>query len=192
MPERFGAPSVGTSSGFGDRVAAVRFESFPSMLGREAVLTRGFPLIDVQAVGGLYDFLGLEIFPDPIRSQVVAALPRLSAKTFCAALARASHLDINSPLLAGLTANQRAAVGRVDAMRNVDPRVVRCALEDGVIVFDKETAFAPGFPRQHIFGAVRFLEGDFSTFQLIGGGAPPDAPLLAEMAGLVRSFTLTP
>src|SRR5438477_9815308 len=62
-PAAFGIASPGTNDGFGDRVSAVRFSSFPARYGGEAVLTRGFPLIDLQAAGGLYDSLTLEIFP---------------------------------------------------------------------------------------------------------------------------------
>ena len=59
-PSTFGLPAAGTNDGFEDRVAAVRFSMFPAMLGGEAVLTRGTPLIDLQAVGGLDDSLTLQ------------------------------------------------------------------------------------------------------------------------------------
>ena len=61
-PAAFGATSPGTNDGFEDRLAAVRFSTFPAMFGGEAVLTRGFPLLDLQAVGGLDHALTLEIF----------------------------------------------------------------------------------------------------------------------------------
>ena len=54
-PAAFGAPSSGTNDGFEDRVAAVRFAVFSSGIGGEAALTRGFPVVDLQAAGGLYD-----------------------------------------------------------------------------------------------------------------------------------------
>jgi hypothetical protein len=54
-PASFGEPSPGTNDGFGDRVAAIRFSVFSSGIGGEAALTRGSPVIDLQAAGGLYD-----------------------------------------------------------------------------------------------------------------------------------------
>ena len=74
-PAAFGAPSSGTNDGFEDRVAALRFAVFSSSgIGGEAALTRGFPVVDIQAVGGLYDAITLEIFPEPMRRQIVQAL----------------------------------------------------------------------------------------------------------------------
>src|SRR5215475_6448495 len=90
-PSTFGSPSAGTNDGFGDRAAAVRFSTFPATYGGEAVLMRGFPLIDLQAVGGLYDGLMLEVFPAPLRALVVAQLPRMTAASLCAALAQPRH-----------------------------------------------------------------------------------------------------
>jgi hypothetical protein len=80
-PDTFGTTSPGTNDGFGDRVAAVRFSRFPASLGGEAALTRGFPLVDLQATGGLYDGITLEIFPEPLRRIVVDQLPRLTIST---------------------------------------------------------------------------------------------------------------
>ena len=68
-PTTFGNPLPGTNNGFGDRVAAIRFSLLPPSplrLGGEAALTRGFPLVDLQAAGGFYDAITLEIFPDPL------------------------------------------------------------------------------------------------------------------------------
>ena len=59
-PAAFGTVSAGTNDGFEDRVAALRFSG---LRGVEAALTGGFPLVDRQAVGGLYDSITLEIFP---------------------------------------------------------------------------------------------------------------------------------
>src|SRR5436853_7658332 len=69
-PASFGATSPGTNNGFGDRVASIRFSAFSSgvrrgevVLGGEATLTRGFPMVDLQVAGGLYDALTVEVFP---------------------------------------------------------------------------------------------------------------------------------
>ena len=65
-PASFGEPSPGTNDGIGDRVAAFRFSVFSSGIGGEAALTSGFPVIDLQAAGGLYDANALEVFPEAI------------------------------------------------------------------------------------------------------------------------------
>jgi hypothetical protein len=187
-PESFGTTSPGTNDGFGDRVAAVRFSQFPAVLGGEAVLTRGFPLIDLQAAGGLYDSIALEIFSAPLRTLVVGELPRLTAANFCAALAQPTHVDTTLGAFAVLPPEQRAAIERTDRLRNANPRVVDCALTGDVVKFDKQRAFAPEYPIQHVYGAVRFLTGSFSTFQVIAGGGPPPRSTLDAIEAVVRSF----
>src|SRR5262245_7245814 len=77
-PASFGEPSTGTNDGFGDRVAAIRFSVFLSGIGGEAALTRGFPVIDLQAARGLYDAIALEVFPVGLRRQIVGALQPLT------------------------------------------------------------------------------------------------------------------
>jgi len=76
-PSAYGSIGPGTADGLLDRVASFRFDAFPARFGGEPVVTKGFPLIDLQAVGGLYDSLTLEIFPEPLRTRVVSQLPRL-------------------------------------------------------------------------------------------------------------------
>jgi len=188
-PRSYGAPSPGTNDGFNGRVS-VRFASPPAALGGELVLTRGFPYVDIQAVGGLYDSIALEVFPDAPRARIVAQLPRLTTANFCDALGRATHIDVDAPPLASFTPQQRDIIRRLDLTRSVDPKVMRCEVANGVIVFDKETAFQAGAPRQRIFGAIRFVEGDVSSVQLVAGGAAPPAGLVDEIAAIVRSVTL--
>jgi len=48
----------------------------------------------------------------------------------------------------------------------------------------------PGYPAQHVYGAVRFLRESVSTFQLIAGGAVPDRATLTTIDDLVASFRL--
>jgi len=196
-PASFGAISPGTDSGFADRVAAIRFEDFSSgtsrsgvlpTLGGEAVLTRGFPLIDIQAAGGLYDAITLQIFPDATRVAIVAALPPLRAATFCAAIGREQHLDPNSPALQSLTPQQRATVAQVDAMRHANPRVLQCAADGETVTFDEEVGVAGG-ARLRVYGAVRFLTGEYSTFQLVRGGSAPDPAVLLTITSVVKSWS---
>jgi hypothetical protein len=189
-PFSFGSPGAGTNDGFGDRLAAIGFSSFPARLGGEAVLTRGFPLVDLQAAGGLYDGITLEVFPEPLRKLVVTQLPRPTAANLCATLAREQHLDPGLPAFASLTLTQKDAISRTDRMRNAVQRVVDCRISGDTVTFDKERASGPDAPTHHVYGAVRFLDELFSTFQLIAGGdAPPDSAALDAIAGVVRSFT---
>ena len=189
-PASFGDPSPGTNDGFGDRVAALHFAAFSHQaIGGEAALTRGFPLLDLQAAGGLYDAITLEIFPDAARKAVLAALARLTPSTLCDALARETHLD---PATVALPANLRTAIPAVDRMRNLSPRVHRCDVSGETVVFDKEVVTTAGGPRQHVYGAVRFLAAPDSTFQIIRGGPAPAALLLDQLSKLVESFERLP
>jgi hypothetical protein len=187
-PSTYGSIGSGTADGYLDRVAAFHFSSFPARFGGEPVVTKGFPLIDLQALGGLYDSLTLEVFPEPLRARVVSQLPRLTLTNFCEALALPRHLDPGLPAFASLKPQERDAIGGTDVMRNTSPRVIGCRTSGDTITFDKERAFAPGYPAQHVYGSVRFLTGPYSTFQLIAGGEAPDPSLMKAIEDLVRSF----
>jgi hypothetical protein len=188
-PAAFGAPSTGTNDGFEDRVAAIRFATFSSGIGGEAALTRGLPVVDIQAVGGLYDAIALEVFPEPLRRLIVQALPPLNAGSFCQLLAEEQHLDPQSQALSQLTAQQRGAIASTDRMRNVNPRVVQCEVSGTTVTFDKEVGFQAGGPRQHVYGAVRFLEPPYATFQMVRAGPASDPVALRQMTAVVMSWT---
>ena len=188
-PSSYGSIGPGTDDGFLDRLAVFHFSSFPARYGGEPALTKGFPLVDLQALGGLYDSLTLQIFPEPLRTRVVSQLPRLTLANFCAALAEPRHLDPALPAFASLKPQERDAIGDTDVMRNAGPRVIECRTKGDLITFDKERAFQPGAPLQHVYGTVRFLTGTYSTFQLIAGGEAPDAAALRATEDLVASFS---
>jgi hypothetical protein len=188
-PAEFGTPTPGTNDGFGDRVAAIRFEAFSAGVGGEAALTKGRPVVDLQAAGGLHDAITLEIFPEPVLRLVLQAVPPLTAATFCEAIARERHADIAAAGFATLRQEDRAAIEGADRLRNVAPRVVRCTLEGSTVTFHKEVSVQPGGARQHVYGAVRFLDPPYSTFQVVrADSAPPRATLLEQMAALVGSW----
>jgi len=187
-PAAFGAPSPGTDNGFNDRVTAIRFAVFSSGIGGEAALTRGFPVVDIQAAGGLYDEIALQIFPDPLRQRIVRALTPLRVSNFCQQIAQEQHLDPQDAALAGLTAPQKAAIASTDRMRNVTPRVLQCAVDGTMVTFDKDVTSQPGGPRQHVYGAIRFLDGPYATFQMVRAGPAPGAAVLSQMAALVTSW----
>jgi hypothetical protein len=188
-PAEFGASSPGTNDGFEDRVAAIRFAAFSSGIGGEAALTRGLPVVDLQAAGGLYDSIALEIFPEPMRRLIVQALPPLSVTNFCRQIAEEQHLDPQIAALAGLTVQQKSVIASTDRMRNISPRVVRCIVDGTTVTFDKEVASQPGGPRQHVYGAIRFLESPYSTFQVVRAGSGPSLAVLGQMTSLVKSWS---
>src|SRR5262249_23539539 len=190
-PSAYGSIGPGTADGLLDRVAAFRFSSFPARFGGEPAVTKGFPLIDLQALGGLYDSLTLEIFPEPLRTSVVSQLPRLTLANFCAALAAPRHLDPALPAFASLRPQERDAIGGTDVMRNTNPRVIACRVTGDMISFDKERAFAPGYPLQRVYGTVKFLSGAYSTFQLIAGGEAPDDALAGNIEEIVASLRMS-
>ena len=185
-PASFGAPQRGTNDGFGDRLAAVRFSGLTG-LGGEAVLTRGPLVLDMQALGGLYDPIALEVLPELTRRSVETQRMRVDIDTLCPALGTDQHL-------AAFTGSPQvlAAIMAVERMRNVMPRVVRCDVTGDRVVFHKEATFEAGTvsARQHIFGAVRFLTGGEATaFHIVRvGPSAPSTTELAELDALVRSF----
>ncbi len=97
-------------------------------------------------------------------------------------------MDTEKAAFVGLTPAQKEALIATDRMRNVDPKVVRCTVDGAVVTFDKEAAFTPGGPRQHVYGAVRFLDGAYTTFQMIRGGDAPSAQALDQLTAVVKSW----
>src|SRR5215831_17331212 len=110
-PSAFGATSPGTDNGFRDRAASIRFSRFPARLGGEAVVTTGFPLLDLQAAGGLYDGMALQILPEMLRVTVVNQLPRLSPANVCGVLNQTRHVNPDAAAFADWLAPQRQAIG---------------------------------------------------------------------------------
>lgn len=195
-PADLGTPSPGTNNAYGNRLAAIRFARFSAgvqngelVWGGEAALTRGFPLLDLRAAGGLYDGITIEIFPRPVRGVILKTLEPLTASNFCAGIGRERHVDPASAVFVSLTSRQREALGNVDQMGNISPKIVNCELREDTIRFDKEVAFQAGGPRNHVYGAVRFLREPYSTFQLIRGTSrAPSAALLDQITEVVKSW----
>lgn len=192
-PAEFGTPSAGTDNGFGDRVAAIHFSEFSAgvhagriILGGEAVLTTGPPQIDLQAAGGLYDAITVQVFPALVAATIRGALPRLTASNFCDALAREQHLDPADPRLSSLASAQKSAIPQADRMGNASPQVLSCDRAGETVTFTKRAN------QRYVYGAIRFLEGAYSSFQLIRGGADTPAPaMLRQITELVNSWRET-
>jgi hypothetical protein len=195
-PADFGAPSPGTDNGFGSRTASIRFVAFSAgvheglvILGGEAVLTSGPPQLDLQAAGGLYDPIALQVFPNRIAIAIRNVLPVLRASNFCDALRQERHLDPADARLSTLTVAQREAVARVDRMGNVAPKLLQCDISENTASFHKESALDPAGKQRHIYGAIRFLPPPYSSFQLVrGGGVAPTAELLRQITTVVNSW----
>jgi hypothetical protein len=189
-PAEFGAPSAGTDDGFRDRVAAIRFSEFSAgvragkiIFGGEAVLTKGSPQVDLQAAGGLYDGITLQVFPAPAALTVRSALPRLAAANFCDAIARERHADPSDPRLSSLTAAEKIALAQVDQMGNASPQVLRCDVSGNTVTFAKNSG------QRYVYGAIRFLPPPYSSFQLVrGGGEAPAPAMLRQITDLVNSW----
>lgn len=199
-PQRFGETSRGTNSGFGNRAAALRFANFSSgmrhgkiFLGGEAVLTKGRVTIDIQAVGGLYDAIGMEVFPDSLRKRLVKNLPALNASNLCGMLAREKHIDLGKKGLRSLSGKKKRGIRQMDRMRNIKPEMIFCKVSGSTVSFHKTATFKAGAvqSRQHIYGAVRFMRSPYSSFQLVRGGTdPPGEKTLDSMTALVNSIKI--
>jgi hypothetical protein len=187
-PPDFGNPEQGSDDGFRDRVAAVRFP-ITTTLGNQATLTKGRVLVDVQAAGGLYDDITLQVFPEAMRVKVEQLVPPLTLDNFCASLGQQDHLPAQLPFDTTVADMVRS----IDRTRNGDPKVIRCDRVDDVVTFHKEATFVAGVvkARQQIYGAVRFLPAPYSSFQFVRAGlVPPSASEIENISRLVRSFTV--
>jgi hypothetical protein len=181
-PPAFGAASRGTDDGFRERVAAIRFDR----VNYEAVLTQGQVTVDRQALGGLYDTIARQIIPESALLRILQAVTPVTAANFCELLGATDHVARRADLSAKDLQMARAA----DALGNDTPRVVTCARRGDVIAFHKEAGLAPGGGRRHVFGAIRFLEAPFSSFQIVGIGAAPGGADLGAMRSIAESFTV--
>jgi hypothetical protein len=118
----------------------------------------------------------------------MSVLPPLTAASFCTEIAREYHLDVGLPVFTSLSAQQRASIQAVDVLRHESPRVLSCSRDGTTVTFHEEVRSSGG-PFQHVYGAVRFLTGEYSTFQLIRGGPPPSADSLEVMTAVVKSWS---
>jgi hypothetical protein len=152
------------------------------------VLTTGPVAMDVQVLGGLYDAIARDLVPSADLQILMKALPPLTAAGFCGSLASADHVTGLSlpPRLEGMAR-------KLDAMRNGMPLVHRCSVASGVVVFHKEATFETGTmsARQHLYGAVRFLQPPYSSFQIVRGSiTAPTGGDIDTLERIVRSLVV--
>jgi hypothetical protein len=188
-PAAFGTTATGTNDGFGDRVAAVRFSTFSTGgIGGEAALTKGTPMLDVLAAGGLYDAIAAEALTPSLRALVDTVRPRLTPENLCDQIGRERHVDATAGPLSALPATQRTAIEGLDLMGSVAPSLTECTLHGATVTFVKEAGMTGGAARRRVYGAVRFLAPPYSTFQLIRAGGAVNTELLADMRRVVESW----
>jgi len=56
-----------------------------------------------------------------------------------------------------------------------------------VPVVEEEVPGGETFP--HVYGAIRFLEGPYATFQIVRAGSAPGDDVLGQMTALVKSWS---
>lgn len=199
-PPTFGTPSQGTNDGFGDRMAAIRFSDFSSgvqkgktVLGGEVALTKNLVVLDVQALGGLYDSITLEAFSDTLRNDIMANLPTLTTVNICGELAKEQHIDLNKPVFAALSQQQKGSIVNIDKTRNINPKVIHCEVIENTVTFHKEVTveFGRFKNQQNIYGAIRFLKSPWASFQIIKATAEkPSQEELETITLVVNSLEL--
>jgi hypothetical protein len=112
----------------------------------------------------------------------------LTRDSLCDQIGREQHVDTGAPAFASLTASQRQGISMLDRMGNVAPQVFRCIVSGDTVVFDKDAVAAEGAARRRVYGAVRFLDGRYSTFQLIRGSGSVNQNVLDDMRSVVASW----
>ena len=79
----------------------------------------------------------------------------------------------------------------LDKMRNLKPNVISCKVSGNIVIFHKKIVakFGQFSNPQHIYGAISFRKGVFSSVQFIRITTdPPNDKLLDTMAEVVSSF----
>lgn len=193
-PSYFGIASSEEADIGLEEIASVKFSDFSYgsqedkiILGGLAVLREGFIFVDQQALGGLYDPFSQGIFDEEDLNIILENIPTLTAENFCDELSKASHIDLNKSPFSSLSQQLRDGIVGVDQMRNFDPKVISCSVSDDTVTFYKEGGQEFG-PVNHIYGAIRFLESPFSSFQIIRIAEEPTQEILDDITSVVKSF----
>ena len=79
-----------------------------------------------------------------------------------------------------------------DTMQRHEPRVDICVRQGPIIRFSRAARAAPSpGPESWVFGAIGFLDGRYSSFQIVARSPePPSDERLRDMEGVVRSLQL--
>ncbi|MCX5704269.1 MAG: hypothetical protein NT066_07260 [Candidatus Omnitrophica bacterium] len=171
------------------------FSNGKIVLEGDFVVRSGRVWVGAQALGGLYDPMTLsaliDTFPPALQEKLFEQARNLTNSNFCSELSKAEHITIDNPALVNLSSDRKQAVIELDRMRNLDPKVITCQILDDTVIFDKQVLaqFGKFSSIQHIYGAVRFLKGNFTSVQFIRiTHEPPTEKLLETMTKVVQSF----
>lgn len=205
-PVNFGIPRKGYRDDMpgGDLGEEIFFPQFSYGLhngeivnGGVLVVRSGRVWVGVQALGGLYDsvLVGgvIDEFSLALRKKIFDQAENLTISNFCNELCKAEHITINDPALVGLSDERKQATIELDRTRNLNPKVITCKVLGDIVVFDKQILTQSGKYGniQHIYGAIRFMKGPFTSVQFIRiTHEPPSEKLLETMTKVVQSFKL--
>lgn len=159
------------------------------------VIRTGRVWVNAQALGGLYDPTSvgalIDAFPTALQEKLRNQVASLTIADFCNELPKEEHISINDPSLSNMTIQQKKAITQLDQMRNLEPKVISCKVLGNIVIFHKKIVakFGQFSNPQHIYGAISFRKGVFSSVLLIRITTdPPQDKLLDTMAEVVRSF----
>ncbi len=159
------------------------------------VIRSGRVWVNAQALGGLYDPISvgalIDTFPAVFQEKLLKQAASLTITNFCNELSKDEHISINDTSLSNMTLQQKKAITQLDRMRNLEPKIISCRVLDNIVTFHKKVVakFGQFSNPQHIYGAISFRNGVFSSVQFIRITTnPPNDKLLDAMAEVVRSF----
>ena len=203
-PTAFGTPRKDNRMDMpdGDTGETIFFPNFSygirngkQVLEGNLVIRSGRIWVSAQALGGLYDPISvgalIDAFPSVFQEKLRKQADNLSIANFCNQLSKEVHIPINDPSLSNMTLQQKKAITQLDKMRNLKPNVISCKVSGNIVIFHKKIVakFGQFSNLQHIYGAISFRKGVFSSVQFIRiTNDPPKDKLLDTMAEVVRSF----
>ncbi len=203
-PTGFGTPRKDNRMDMpdGDTGETIFFPSFSygirhgkQVLEGNLVIRSGRVWVNAQALGGLYDPTCIraliDTFPPDLQEKLRKQAASLTTANFCNELSKDEHISINDPSLSNMTIQQKKAITQLDRMRNLEPKVISCKVLGNIVIFHKKIVakFGQFSNPQHIYGAISFRKGVFSSVQFIRITTDsPNDKLLDTMAEVVRSF----
>ncbi len=194
-PTRFGQAKKYMESFHGDRPVSLHFTVPPSRLldSNEptglVAFTTGRVTVEHGAFGMLYDAeLARQLFGEAEWKGILEALPELTTSNVCEVLASERHLRLNSPSLVGFSSGHLEVARNMDVFGHHDPQVLLCQRDSSLVLFHETLREEPRSPRLHVFGCIRFLDGDYSSVQYVQKAfEAPSASHLAAIREMIRS-----
>jgi len=155
------------------------------------VVTSGRVDVPLLALGPLYDSSSRRmIVSAQYENELVQCLPSVTPQSFRFLMEREHHLRPNLIALRAVPDPVIERAAMYDSFWHADPQVIHCRIDGKIVVFH-ETVRVREHPeeRAHVFGAVRFMEGDWSSVQYIQRVSySPGREELEAMRTIVASF----